>query len=100
VIEIKEPVAPGSAIPRGVQAQLLENLNNRVKVGGAGGVDRNVNLLESPSHGDDEVQPPEIHEQGRGPFSGVVGRPHPDEVVETHKGPYLARQLSVFCTAN
>jgi hypothetical protein len=82
-----------------VQLQPLESLDNRVKVGGAGGVDRNVNLLRSPSHGDDEVQAPETHDHARGPSSSVVGHPKPDEVVETHKAPYLARQLSVFRVA-
>jgi hypothetical protein len=86
VIEIEEPIALGSAIPRRVQAQLLISLDNGVKVGGAGGVDRKVNLLESPSRGYDEIQAPETHEHARGPSSSMVGHPHPDEVVKMRKG--------------
>jgi hypothetical protein len=55
MIKIEEPAAPGGAIPRGVQSQPLESLDNGVKVGGADGVDRDMNLLQSPSRGDDEV---------------------------------------------
>jgi hypothetical protein len=53
-----------------VQPQPLKSLGNRVKVGGAGGADLNVNLLEPLTCGDDEVQAPKMHDRARGPFSG------------------------------
>jgi hypothetical protein len=96
IIKIEEPVTLGSATPRGALAQLLESPDNGVKVGGAGGVDRNMNLLESPSRGDDEVKAPVTHESARGPSSGVVGHPQPDEVIETCKPLPSAPIVGVF----
>jgi hypothetical protein len=38
-----------------MQPHPLESLDNRVEVGGVGGSDRNMNILQCPSYGDDEV---------------------------------------------
>jgi hypothetical protein len=55
VVKVEGPTNPGGMILRGAQPHPLESLYNGVGVGGAGGVDRNTNLLETPSCGDDEV---------------------------------------------
>jgi hypothetical protein len=41
-----------------------------------------------------------MYERALGPSSNVVGHPQPNEVIEKRKAPYLARQLSVFRTAD
>jgi hypothetical protein len=55
VVEVEGPTNPGDAILRGAQPHSLERPDNGVEVGGAGGADRSMNLLQSPSYGDNDV---------------------------------------------
>jgi hypothetical protein len=98
--EIEGPAALGGAILQGGQPQPPESLNDGVEVGGVRGSDRNVNHLQPPlmatmkSRLSKRTSAPGAH-----PPAWLATRSFV-ESTRCAKALYLARQVSVFQTAD
>jgi hypothetical protein len=86
----------GERASRACSLQLLEGLDVDIEAGGAQRLDRGGILRYSFLRCGEEVWTPQTCVYARGPAYPRASHPEPNENDETRKGPYLARQLSVF----
>jgi hypothetical protein len=96
IIKVEVLVAPEGTDLQGMQLQLLEGLDDCVEAGGAKRLDRGRGPCQLSLCGDEEIQALKVHARAQDPAYAVASHPQPAKDDERAKGPYLARQLSVF----